>query len=585
MFNIGIVCADDQDIFSSTWDLQRLLKRELEFSAGLESLAVTLEAQAQTIRNFLKNNYEGFNPGDPETHVNHPLNSLALVKRTGNVLRKSGVLEILGSEEVGAKMKQLLNLTAIFPTKDDWTGGCNGVHLLQEFYNLNTSLMAKGEIRMDTGQNFRSEVVMGPEELMQIGINAVNDRYYDTGVQWLQMSLDITERIFKNKKEVPMEFKYLRKHVGHAKQIHDHTLETKGPIGPSWRCNKVPFDPKLRKKKKYKAVLKNKAVNRPEKEHVLFPLYQEPEYKLQVRDNFNEMCKGVEFRTPDMEVKLKCRLLHQNNPYLKLGPFKLEEKSKLPYITILYEMMTDQEIEYFKHFASNKGLKRSQHGSNGGDVKSKTRTSKQAWLPFKDYSPVSNLTEDQRYEANKSKRQWRVDTKYIPENISETLWGFHPTDDVGWRVAERFSIATNMVTWSSLSSEDFQVGNYGLGGLYSYHLDAHGTWSGRTGNMMHNLMGDRISTTMVYMSDVEAGGATTFPSTGVRFEARKGSAGFWLNLKPSGMKDHLTYHGGCPVLVGNKWITNLWVGYLDQFLQWPCQREEDDRYGHFTAYY
>ena len=32
-----------------------------------------------------------------------------------------------------------------------------------------------------------------------------------------------------------------------------------------------------------------------------------------------------------------------------------------------------------------------------------------------------------------------------------------------------------------------------------------------------------------------------------------------VNLKTSGLKDPLTAHGGCPVLVGSKWITNKWV--------------------------
>ena len=34
----------------------------------------------------------------------------------------------------------------------------------------------------------------------------------------------------------------------------------------------------------------------------------------------------------------------------------------------------------------------------------------------------------------------------------------------------------------------------------------------------------------------------------------------------------LTHHGGCPVLVGSKWITNKWVGYKEQWHAWPCAR-------------
>ena len=31
------------------------------------------------------------------------------------------------------------------------------------------------------------------------------------------------------------------------------------------------------------------------------------------------------------------------------------------------------------------------------------------------------------------------------------------------------------------------------------------------------------------------------------------------NLHTNGISDQLTIHGGCPVLVGSKWITNKWV--------------------------
>ena len=40
-----------------------------------------------------------------------------------------------------------------------------------------------------------------------------------------------------------------------------------------------------------------------------------------------------------------------------------------------------------------------------------------------------------------------------------------------------------------------------------------------------------------------------------------------VNLKTSGLKDPLTAHGGCPVLVGSKWITNKWVYNPQTFLR------------------
>ena len=34
--------------------------------------------------------------------------------------------------------------------------------------------------------------------------------------------------------------------------------------------------------------------------------------------------------------------------------------------------------------------------------------------------------------------------------------------------------------------------------------------------------------------------------------------------------DLLTFHGGCPVLAGSKWITNKWIRQFGQYRNFPC---------------
>ena len=90
-----------------------------------------------------------------------------------------------------------------------------------------------------------------------------------------------------------------------------------------------------------------------------------------------------------------------------------------------------------------------------------------------------------------------------------------------------------------------------------------------------DAIGDRISTFMAYLSNVEVGGATVFPRLGISSQPIQGDAVFWINLESSGPVNPLTSHNGCPVIVGSKWITNKWINYFDQFEKFKCSIDID----------
>ncbi|KAK7082887.1 hypothetical protein SK128_018857 [Halocaridina rubra] len=101
-------------------------------------------------------------------------------------------------------------------------------------------------------------------------------------------------------------------------------------------------------------------------------------------------------------------------------------------------------------------------------------------------------------------------------------------------------------------------------------------WAEIGSKLEHYTSGDRLATWMFYLSDVEAGGRTAFPQAGISLAPVKGAAVFWYSIKKNGYGNQRSEHGGCPVLLGHKWVANKWIreniNFLRQTLCLRCRR-------------
>ncbi|XP_037572347.1 prolyl 4-hydroxylase subunit alpha-1 [Dermacentor silvarum] len=143
------------------------------------------------------------------------------------------------------------------------------------------------------------------------------------------------------------------------------------------------------------------------------------------------------------------------------------------------------------------------------------------------------------------------------------------------RVTRRIEVATDL---SLESAESYQVVNYGIGGHYTPHMDAHGLDKITSYVDIHD--GNRLATMLMYLTDVEAGGATAFVKLGIAVKPRIGDALFWYDVKPydgnefakmsfwhqKRKADELTTHVACPVLWGSKWIVTKWIRERNNFV-------------------
>ena len=220
----------------------------------------------------------------------------------------------------------------------------------------------------------RSGEGLGSRDTDFLGKVAYNRGLYDRAVQWFEQTLSLAaeEGLSANLTKV------FRNQLKATIRTHDKTLDQKGRAGSigavEWRTNRVPFDEKLRKKKKFKKVLAA-----AEEETFSPSLGRDNQHHI-VSEQFNRLCRGEELRSATVTKELKCETLHYHQPYLRLGPFKADTQSLVPQIVVFRDLVSHREMSHFRNVATQKGLARSQHGmplGKGGSGSSVKRTSKQ----------------------------------------------------------------------------------------------------------------------------------------------------------------------------------------------------------------
>ena len=115
-----------------------------------------------------------------------------------------------------------------------------------------------------------------------------------------------------------------------------------------------------------------------------------------------------------------------------------------------------------------------------------------------------------------------------------------------------------LMNWPAANGEGFQVMRYGVGGEYRPHYDYF--VPSDSGSALHLKQGgQRVSTLIIYLNDVEEGGETLFPAINFSYVPRKGQALYFEYCNKAGALDPLTLHGGAAVKRGEKWIATQWM--------------------------
>lgn len=113
-----------------------------------------------------------------------------------------------------------------------------------------------------------------------------------------------------------------------------------------------------------------------------------------------------------------------------------------------------------------------------------------------------------------------------------------------------------LVNWPVENGEGVQVLQYVPGTEYKPHYDYFDPGEPGTATILKRG-GQRVGTVVMYLSEPEKGGGTTFPNAFFEVAPKRGNAVFFSYERPH--PSTKTLHGGAPVIAGEKWIATKWL--------------------------
>ncbi|XP_061600541.1 prolyl 4-hydroxylase subunit alpha-1b isoform X1 [Cololabis saira] len=522
------------DFYTSIGHMTDLLYTEKDLVTSLKDYIKAEETKLEQVKQWADrlDSLTATATQDPEGFLGHPVNAFKLMKRLNT---EWGNLESLVlSDTTDGFISNLTIQRQHFPTDEDQTGAAKALLRLQDTYKLDANTISTGDL---PGVKHKSHMTV--EDCYELGKIAYSDvDYYHTEL-WMAQALRQLEEGEESTLDKVTVLDYLSYAIYQQGEMeralaYTKTLLELDPEHQRAKGNLKYFEFQLEKQKKSEAENETEKQERGKRETTekikkkkskkAFSLIPE-------RKKYEMLCRGEGIKmTPRRQSRLFCRYYdNRHNPQYLLAPVKQQDEWDSPYIVRYLDILSDKEIEKVKQLAKPR-LRRATISN-----------------------PVTGVLETASYR------------------ISKSAWLTTYEDPLIERINQRIEDLTGL---EMDTAEELQVANYGVGGQYEPHFDF-----GRKDepDAFKELgTGNRIATWLFYMSDVAAGGATVFPDVGAAVWPQKGTAVFWYNLFASGEGDYSTRHAACPVLVGNKWVSNKWIHERGQEWRRPCGLNETE---------
>lgn len=526
----AVITCIHAEFFTSMANMEHLVLTEKYMLSSLKNYVESEEERLASLKKFMLHVDESLryvNETDIGKYLGNPVNSYLLLKRFNVDWRNlENLLTLDHAEDFTAAYDEM---RPYFPSDEDYEGAMTALFRLQDTYNLPSQKLAKGII---PGVVQSSPQALDPNEIFELGRHAYNLNDWTHSRDWMRTALaEIRGDSSVSADQTATVLDYLAYSEfksGNVKEAFQLTQEL-AKLNPGEKRifhNLEYYRQELRKSqstgKRGDLGLLDDTDFYIKNKHAQAYTESEASRKKTNLQDYEKLCRGeVRRQSKREQSKMKC-WYKTNNPLLKYKPQKVERVWFIPEIFLFHDILTEREMELMKQNAYPKLSRATIQDPVTGKLRyANYRVSKSAWLSPSDYGFVRKM----------AKR-------------SEAITGLNMR-----------------------SAEQLQIANYGIGGHYEPHFDHAREDEDKFTDLG---LGNRIATMLFYISDVEAGGATVFTVGKTAVFPKKGTAVFWYNLKRNGIGNPITRHAACPVLVGQKWVSNWWIHEVGQEFRRKC---------------
>ncbi|XP_044927310.1 prolyl 4-hydroxylase subunit alpha-3 isoform X7 [Mustela putorius furo] len=401
---------------------------------------------------------------DSATPVSNPLLAFTLIKRLQSDWRNV-VHSLEASENIRALKDGYEKVEQDLPAFEDVEGAARALMRLQDVYMLNVKGLARGVFQRVAGSAVtdlyspRRLFSLTADDCFQVGKVAYDMGDYYHAIPWLEEAVSLFRGSYgewKTEDEASLEdaldhlaFAYFQAgNVSCALSLSREFL-LYSPDNKRMARNVLKYEKLLAESPNQ--VVAEAVIQRPNVPH------------LQTRDTYEGLCQTLGSQPIHYQIpSLYCSYETNSSPYLLLQPIRKEVIHLEPYVVLYHDFVSDMEAQKIRGLA-------------------------EPWL--------------QRSVVASGEKQLPVEYR-----ISKSAWLKDTVDPLLVNLDHRIGALTGLDVQPPYA-EYLQVVNYGIGGHYEPHFD-HAT--SPTSPLYRMKSGNRVATFMIYLSSVEAGGATAF---------------------------------------------------------------------------